>query len=349
MAYEPAAVSMVRYAERIGYNECAFFGVRPLETTGYACREIWTKPERDLAEWALREAQEELEAELNYPIVPRWIAGEWDPARTPFLVRWGHVLEVGVLDDALISAAETVNYLQGGPPAVLTDPALVGPIDPGDCDPAEMHLFHVNTDLEVLPSAVAVDAVTGEVTFSVPWCRLVAPALQDNPPEGWRYADVLTWGAPEVDVRCLSTDPSTQAVFRCEDPCNICASTEVTGCLSVRNSVLGVMAAQRADYVGTSWVRRSLCCPPMGVSVNYKAGLAAPSRQAEDALIRLAHSKMPEEPCGCDVTQRLWKRDRNVPQVLTRERANCPFGISEGSWIAWRFAQTMRLVRGGVL
>jgi len=58
---------------------------------------------------------------------------------------------------------------------------------------------------------------------------------------------------------------------------------------------------------------------------------------------------MPEEPCGCEVAQRLWRRDRHVPEVLTRERINCPYGLSDGAWQAWRFTQSMKLVRGRVL
>jgi len=58
---------------------------------------------------------------------------------------------------------------------------------------------------------------------------------------------------------------------------------------------------------------------------------------------------MPKEPCACDIVQYYWERDRNMPEAFTRERANCPFGMSDGAWIAWRFAQTLKTVRGGVL
>jgi len=78
------------------------------------------------------------------------------------------------------------------------------------------------------------------------------------------------------------------------------------------------------------------------VRVNYYDGKQYLSRQMEDAIVRLAHAKMPDEPCGCDVAQRMWKRDRNVPEVLTRERINCPFGMSDGAWIAWQFTRSFK-------
>jgi hypothetical protein len=73
------------------------------------------------------------------------------------------------------------------------------------------------------------------------------------------------------------------------------------------------------------------------------------TRQVEDAIVRLAHSKMPDEPCGCDMLQRHWKRDRNIPQVLTRERINCPFGLSDGAWFAYRQAATLKIWKASIL
>ena len=83
--------------------------------------------------------------------------------------------------------------------------------------------------------------------------------------------------------------------------------------------------------------------------LNYLSGMDPTSPQAEDAIIRLAHSKMPEEPCGCSVAQRLWKRDRSVPSLLTAERLNCPFGLSDGAWIAWKFAMALKKYRAHTL
>lgn len=49
------------------------------------------------------------------------------------------------------------------------------------------------------------------------------------------------------------------------------------------------------------------------------------------------------------VVQEMWTRDRNTPDVLTAERLNCSFGFSDGAYIAWRFANAMRLQMGMAL
>jgi hypothetical protein len=119
----------------------------------------------------------------------------------------------------------------------------------------------------------------------------------------------------------------------------------------VRNGELGILDVLPATYSGGEWVTDAscLCSRPERVRLNYKAGVTSLSYQAEDAILRLAHAKMPEEPCGCDVVQRLWKRDREVPKIVTSERLNNPFGLNDGAWIAWRFAMDLRKVRVGVL
>ena len=54
------AISLTRYALRVGYMECAFFGVVHPDNAQYACRQLWTQAERDMIAWALAEAQQEL-------------------------------------------------------------------------------------------------------------------------------------------------------------------------------------------------------------------------------------------------------------------------------------------------
>ncbi len=354
MAVEFPAISLARYAERIGYRECAFFGVNHPDNAQWECREIWSQAQRDMIAWALGEAQDEIEQEIDYFLTPRWVADErhaYDHRMLtrsncytvrPFLTRWGHVIAGGAMLDTVIASGVNVSY--------TADPATVA-VNGVTCDVANIHVYPAGTAEEITPSAMTL--VAGTLTISIPWCRLVDPAYQDNPETGWLYSDVATWGADTVDVHCVTNDPATQAKLIvapgtiCSDP--PCTETQYDACLYVRQSEIGSIEVHRADYSAGTWTRKTLCYVPSWVELNYQAGLTTLTRQAEDTIIRLAHSKMADEPCGCDVTQRLWRRDRNVPQVLTRERINNPFGLADGSWIAWRFAQTMKLVRGAVL
>ena len=341
---EPA-ISLARYAAFIGYRDCAFFGVRHEDDDDFACSRVWSKWQRDMIERSLREAQEEIEQEVRYFLAPSWVEDERHNYASKIQTVWGHVIAGGVLLDTKIGDSLAVNY--------AADPATVS-ANLGTCDATDAHVYLEDTDIEVFPESYG--EAGGVITFSIPWCRLVAETYLDNPEAGWDYADAATWRAPRVDVRCRANSDATQAelIWRQGHACTCslrgCTDHRHDACIYVRNAPLGIVDVTRADYASGTWTAASLsCCEyyPEWVELHYYSGLQTLTRQAEDASIRLAHAKMPDEPCGCAATQRLWQRDRNVPQVMTRERINCPFGLSDGAWTAWRFAQVMRLTRGG--
>ena len=338
------AVPLWRYAYRVGYREAAFFGVMHPDNHLWECRQIWSESQRQMIEWALLEAQEEIEAVVGFPLVPKWITGERQVFRPIIQTRLSEVIAGGVMADTMVQAGVSVDY--------SADPATVT-VAVGTCTEDSLHLFLPGLDTEVTPSACQI--VAGVATFSIPWVRLVSANYRDNPAEGWDYNTVATWGTSTVDVRCITNDASTQAVLVSRHGCTLqcslsgCADYQSTACIYVRDPRLGIVSVERADYADGTWTRACDSARPEWVVLNYQAGLTTLPRQAEDTVIRLAHSKMPEEPCGCEVTQRLWRRDRNVPPVLTRERVNCPFGMNDGAWIAWRFAQTLRHMRGGAV
>ena len=155
-------------------------------------------------------------------------------------------------------------------------------------------------------------------------------------------------------------DPSIQATLvyphscSCSNLCNCtCGEYTTAGCIYVRSPEIGSLDVRPATYAGGSWrASATTCCgKPQRVRINYQAGMNPTSRQAKDAVVRLAHAKMPQPACACDEWRIVWQRDTKEPEIgaATREVINCPFGNSRGSWTAWRFANAMRLVRGGVL
>jgi hypothetical protein len=321
------ALNLVRYAQLIQYAECAFFGINHPDRLHYACRDIWTYSQRlDIYNYLMM-AQAQIEQAVGYPLAPRWITDERHPAKRLLTANNAWVIEPGVIRDAMIGNSAVPDY--------TSDPAEIV-VNGVTCLPTDIHVFHNGTDDEIVPSSVVL--VAGVLTIKVPWCRMVDTAYWDNPPEGWYYADVATWGADAVDVRCLTTDDRTQAVLHGRSGCS-CEDEEHDGCLYVRNGKLGQMRLVPDDSCG-------VCGSPM-VDINYRAG-KVPDRISENTVLRLAHASMPTEPCGCDVTQRLWARDRNTPDVLTGQRLNCPFGMSDGAWTAWTFANSQRIVRGSM-
>jgi hypothetical protein len=291
---------------------------------------------------ALLDAQDMIEEEIGYFLTPKWTVDERHPYAMPLLAKWGHIIAGGVRADTVIAAAVAPSY--------AADPATVT-VNGVTCDADNIHVYHAGTDSEIEPESIVIAG--GVLTVSIPWCRLVAPAYEDTPEDGLIYADVATWGAATVDVRCVTNDPATQAVLLSPPACTCistpCADTEYSACIHVRLPVISSLDVTRGSYANGAWTRLPMCHCVHWIDLNYLSGLTTLPRGAEDAIIRLAHSLLPQAVCGCDSVLALWKRDTNVPLVLTRERINAPFGLSDGAWYAWQWTQTHKLRRGSVL
>lgn len=344
------AVPLPRYAQLVSYSECQFFGVGGAsDSISYACREIWSLAERKNVEKYLREAQDEIETEVNYPLTPTWYTSESYPYANPLKLRRGQILAAGIEATSTISAGAAVDH--------SSDPAVVGPVATAVTDEDEIRVYHPDSDVEVIPSDISISG--GAATIQIPRCRLVAEASANNPESGWSYTETGAGGPFEqtVDVKRVYNDASTNATLVWPHQCSVscsatgCSEYTQTACMYLRSARLGLVDLVPATYSGGTWTRKTACCRgnPELVRVNYRAGLETLTLQAEDAIMRLAHAKMPDDPCGCDQIHALWARDSRVPEILTAERLNCKFGLSDGAWIAYQFAQSMELLRGGIL
>lgn len=338
---EGSALALPRYASLVEYSECLFWGVYDDQSPGYACREYWSKVQRDTAAKYLAEAQDELEGVIHYPLERRWFgAGQcendvqtWRPTGL-YRARRGNIVAMGQKATADVALAEPVNH--------VADPAVIGPVATSVTEAEELRLFHPGLDVEIHPSARTLAA--GQVTFEVPRCRLVKAEFADNDPtRPMSYNDAGVGGVflQEVDIKRVYTDPTVHATVRYSD--GLSMTVEVL----IKSSTLGILCL--ADTLRQVWCGPSGSGTPVDISFNYFAGVNCLSFQQEDSILRLAHAKMPSAICSCEPWQNMWRRDRFVPEVLTRERLNCPFGTNDGAWTAWRFAQSFRLVRGGAM
>jgi hypothetical protein len=337
------AVPLPLYAQVISYEECAFFGViDPNSTISHSNRPLWTKRERDFVAHFLAEAQTEIEDVCKYPLKARWIESERHDFEDPLLLKWRNVIEGGVEGTDFIDEDAPVSY--------AAEPATVGPITTTVTDSEEVYVYHPDTCARIYPSNI--DITGGQLTIEIPRCRLLTAAGQAE--GGVDYEDtgaVAGLFEQVVDVVRVYNDDSTEAEFvwpHGSTGCAQCAGTTSDGCITVLNSVIGEVDVKPASYNG-SWSSSSWSCfchYPAYIDVNYRAGLTRLTAQARDAIVRLAHSKMPHDPCNCDPPNWLWTRDKNIPKALTRDRINCPFGLSDGAWIAWQFAESMKIVRG---
>ncbi len=352
---QASAVRLARYAQRIEYSECAFFGVNWSGNFDYQCRNIWSQFQRDTIAFYLAEAEREIETELGYFVQPRWVAGslatqpdgnfrlvdEQDFTNGIHLTRYGYVIEGGVRATTLMQAGVVVNH--AADPATVTVAIGAAAID-------EVVVYHPGTTVQIDPSNIVVSGLN--YVISIPRCRMVLASLVNNPSTGLDYDTIANFEAT-VDVYRVYNDPSTNASIthrnRCTNPA--CSETGQDGCIYIRDARIGRIEVSPATYTDGAWARACLpgCRSPYITRLYYRAGLQVLDEQLEDAIIRLAHSKMPNEPCGCVVTQRMWERDRFVPQVISRERAGNPFGLSDGAWTAWRFVSTRKLYRAQVM
>lgn len=337
-----SCISLARYAKLTGYSECAIYGVNsPNEVYGECENPIWTQYERDTVLYYLGEAQEEIEAVTGYPLCPTYIVGEEHAYSFPFHAEKKKLLAMGLRAEADVALAEVVDY--------SAEPATIGPITT-ELDVAEIKVFYPGSEREI--EILATEVSGDQLTIYVPRCRLVAPEMFSTPSGGLDYTDLDNF-TDTVDVKRVYTDASQQGTLvwlhqssgSCPScGCLTCGEHTDEACLTIHNPKTGAIGALQATYENAAWTASCSRCfhrYPDRVRANYLAGLNPISAQAENAVLRLAHAKMPEEVCGCGVLKSLWNRDTRVPEVLTSERENCPFGMSDGAWTAWKFANAL--------
>ena len=352
-----SAVKLARYAQIVQIPEDQFFGLHNDATLlDSACTPIWTFQMQALVARYLREAQDEIEQVVGYPLAPRWFQNEEHPYSFPLFSKWGKVLAAGFKSEIVIQAAKALNFATD--PATFTHATTVTDAD-------EIRIYHPSTFVEIVPSKVTLTG--GNVVVEIPWARLVKVAYLENPETGWAYADVPPSATSPyestVDLYQVRNDESIQGALvyphrassgscacDCLWCCGTCGDYAANACIYVRDTDLGTLDLLPASYaVATGWTAacpNCYCSDPEYVRLNYLAGLQTMTAQIEDAVIRLAHSKMPSAPCGCGVAMEHWTRDRTIPGVLDAKRLDCPFGTSDGAWFAWKQALAVRLSRG---
>lgn len=354
------AVSLPRYAKIIGYDEAAFWGVIHDNQHLRGCGPLWSEYERMNVAMALAEAQQEIEQKINYPLCPTWVAGTVEGAylhndrwvdqqnycSTRITTRYPRLIAAGV---------RAVTVLGTDSPIVHnTELGTVGPLATAATSTDEIHVYYPGSSREIIPSSITISG--GFVTIEIPRYRLVIPQLLNTPEGGVEY-EQLEYFLEDVDVKRIYNDPSTNATLvrpnclnnNCAGGCSECTQT---ACIYLRDPYIGLVDVIPATWdAGTSvWSSRVVCAGNYSiVRLNYQTGMRYLNLQAEQAIVRLAHSKMGRPPCLCDRTGQIWQSDYAIPNVLTRERLNNPFGLSQGAHIAWKWAMSLSSVRAAIL
>lgn len=356
-AWPNCAVSLARYSQIVRYDQCAFWGVRYDGQEQFDCHTFWTEDQRQMVADALAQAQQMLEDVINYPLCPTWITGAIvDDGRfvdqqkgvgNPIVTRWKMLLEAGVRAETTLRENAGIDYSD-------PDTSVIGPFAATITDTTEVHVYYPDSDREITPSLITYSG--GNLTIEIPRCRLVLPELLDDVTAqvGIEKIDEDNF-LSAVDVKRIYNDPSTNAslvrAHACDALCvaNSCATETNTGCIVIRDPITGIVTVHPGTY-SNGWTYGASQYCYNHVRLNYRAGIRVLTRTMENVIVRLAHSLMAEEPCGCGTTQRLWQRDRHVPGVLSAERLNNPFGTNEGAWFAYHWAVMQDTAApGGVL
>lgn len=328
------AVSFPYYARLIGYTENSFMGISRYDQK-FACREIWTKVQRDNVTLYLSEAQYMIEETLGYKLTPTWIVDELHDYSPTILAKWGNILKVGVKAEAVIENNVVVDD--------STDPVTIGDISTTVTDPSEIVVYHPGTTERICPIEASISG--GLLTITIPKCRMVKYELLETPSEGLDYyGDIYE---ETVDIARIYIDDSQQATLVWPHTCLTgsagchCSEYTADACIYLDKPEIGKITVHEATYSSFIWTTIHSCHQETAslVRINYLSGLNDIPTMMRNAIIRLAHANMPVEPCGCEVSQRLWLRDRNIPSILTAERIDCPFGLSDGAWWAWKYTQ----------
>lgn len=331
---DESALKLPRYAQVIRYDENAFFGINSPTNRDRACRQIWTKIERDMIARNLWEAQDKIERVLHYPIGQKWFTNEQHRRVGRFFTKWSHVSAIGSRAETVIAAGVALNH--------AADPAVIPATATSLTDLDDIHFYQAGTTMEIYPSVLTVDG--GFLNASFPRARLVKADSQENPPTGWPY-DATGPSGPfiqEIDIKRVFTDSTDAGVFVWplgKERCPECSEETEPACGYIQSNEAGVVTllpdnSGHCYYCGASYVR-----------VNYCAGIPI-DPSSEEAILHLAHSLMAVMPCqGCDPIMMLWKQDQFIPENITSERANALFGVMEGAWRAYSYAVREKHVR----
>jgi hypothetical protein len=374
---------------------------RPLRN---ACDDVWFQHDyqstgrisRESLALALYEAEMTVASYLGFPRLPMWFVDEEHPiqrAMRPesvsigsFNVRgdkksvrsvWGYVTDLGVRATATIQLLAAVVYNDSDGDGYKETATVVVPTT--ITNPQEISVFYpgksADQSWEIRPVDIVISGGNATLTFRREQAVLESHLellndTADRPPtvDGDDDLNFLN----TVDVYRVYTDHSTQATFvtendsaGCDESSEGCGTTEESGCLTVRNARLGLLAYDRADWdsVNSRFTAAAFGDrEPQKIKISYRAGgmnksLKYPYRQMdanwERLIVYYAFTLLDTEVTGCENTKRVvshMRQDKakSVPNVetwnLSRHDLDCPIGTTRAALQLYRLIETDRLV-----
>jgi hypothetical protein len=391
-------LSLDKFAKLIGINPLHFNQVfcqdisvpKVCDTPMY--QYTWQDADRISREelaYTIANAEDVISKWLGYKLLPTWevnervtfskpampelfnvygvnVRGLWQSVET----EWGYVRMGGQQAKALIDNADIVysdadsdGYKER---ATVTVATTVTNED-------EIAVFYPGKDGEdswqIRPITVRISAGVATITFRREQCVLedLLEGLNVDGIEGTTDSNFLA----AVDVYHVYNDSSVQARFSWENAPSLCTCGLTTcasctfstqyGCLQVRDSRLGLITCQPAnwDSVNEAFVSVpfAVCRQPERADIWYRAGWRDERRRnpniemdpnLERAVMMLTIAMLDKPLCGCghlqsligyfqeDLTKTYSKGDVAVSYRPSRDRLDNPFGTTRGAIEAWR-------------
>jgi len=349
-------LSLDRYRQLMGIPKYLFNGMEGSGETAYSCDKCFTQFQRDMIARALADAENILASHLGYYLGPRFLVDEDMVYSNPLQLRWGHVIGGGIQGLTDVSANVTASDFTIDP-ATITIPqsSFSGGTD---------EIYIVDTDstpaLEIVPDKVE-ESGTDYIIYIGQYKLIEWDDLDDQTTcldYDATFPNTLFLKLADLTIYREYLDDSSQATITFGPSCtcycsgSACAGEEYTGCVYILDEQISKVRVQQSTYSGGAWScdYTTVCGCYVGdkVKVRYRAGYTD-TPGWEDAVMRLAHTYMIQEPCGCSIFEQTLQRDRNVPTVLSVNRIECPLGTADGAWYAWSWVSNIHHARAFML
>ena len=340
-------LTLDRYRQIHSIPMCIFNGVENPSEAVTGCDICWPQWMRDMLAQALSDAEGTLAGELEFYLGQHYLVDLDLAWEDPMQLKWGHVIGGGIRARVEVTPS-TSDFTVDPATITVTQASFSGGI-------SEIVVVEDSTGLEIVPDRIVTSGVN--YVIEIDQCKLIEwDNLENQTTATCIEYDALfpaaTWlGLADLTVYREYLDTSDQATITFAPGCDCwtcntaCTGTEYTGCVFVLDEEISKVRIAMADYSAGSWTCSYPtvcgCFHGSKVSVNYLAGTTNIPGW-EQAIIRLAHTYMAIEPCGCAMFDAVWQRDTRIPTTLTAERVNNPFGEMDGAWWAWKWTQRNR-------
>lgn len=346
------------------------------------------KVSREELATALKEAEDTVISYLGWSFLPQWFSEEHLMPRhyrtemgsfyaaagnkRSIMTNWGYVVDAGRRATTFIENVST-EFSDDDGDGFEETVSITFATDV--TEPEELRVYYPDKngrdEWEIRP-VTSIEIADGSATITFPRYMIPLEALLNAPPDP-DDPHIAINGDDEsnfldsVDVYRVYTDASQQILFYYDPPAGCaggpCEEVTETGCIFIKDSRLGLLQYDRADWDAEtqSYTNARLPGIPVKAKVYYRAGwrderLEYPLWQQVDPnlerrIIFYALSLLDRELCGCSNTRNIWQYMSEDMAKITPERSYTfpwdltgnPLGTSRAAIQLWKYIHPLRL------